>query len=43
MRVPYMVNTIENVAGEMHYSEVLSRDVLISSEECRLVEVLYRQ
>ena len=39
----YMVNTIENVPGEMHYSEVLSLDVLISSEECRLIEVLPRQ
>ncbi len=39
----YMVNAIVNVPGEMHYSEVLSRDVLISSEECRLIEVLSRQ
>ena len=39
----YMGNTIEYVPGEMHYSEVLPRDVLISSGECRLIEVLSRQ
>ena len=39
----YMVNSLEIVPGEMHYSEVLPQDVLISSGECRLIEVLSRQ